>query len=278
MRIASGMAACALSGARQTPGVQFSRTLDSMTAGQGVGALLTRAAARPGLPPPVTAAAGAGAGATADALRPRPFERGFPGVADIEIVGTEEAARLLWDRGHAELVDRATADVIAEARDPEEVGRAVRKWRAVQPLLRWTPERPLAFRVEPGDGRHHLGERLWITITQPAPEFRFLTIVNLASTREVQFVFPAPGHVRSDQDRFAPGETMRRLGPTLVTVPTGADHVLALASTDRLDELHAALADLDNSVAPERLLDLLEDHAGDAAEVRVGLLPLFTAR
>ena len=265
----------ALSGARQTPGVQFSRALDSVTAGQGVGALLTPVAAPPAIPPPPRE--------LVPAPPPTLFVRGSSSsravfLGDIEIVSTEEAARLLWDRERAELVDRATADVIAEARGPEDIARAVLKWRAVQPLLRWAPRRPLAFRVEPDDGRHRLGEELWITVTQPAPEFRYLTIVNLASTGEVQFVFPSVGHVGDELDRFGPGETTRRLGPTPVTVPTGADHVLALASTDRLDAMHAALAELHGSVAPERLLDLLERHAADPGEVRVGLLPLFTAR
>ncbi len=263
----------ALSGARQTPGVQFSRTLDSVTAGQGVGALLTPVSAP--TPPPSTELE----------LAPPPalFVRGSPSgrgvfLGDIPIVATEETARLLWDQPRAELVDRATADVIAEARGPEDVARAVLAWRAVQPLLRWTPKRPLGVRVEPDDRRYRIGDELWITVTRPAPEFGYLTIVNLASTGEIQVVFPAPGHVEGELDRFADGETTRRLGPAPVTAPTGADHVLAFASTYRLDDLHAALAALQGSVAPERLLKLIERHAGDADEVRVGLLPLFTAR
>jgi hypothetical protein len=63
-----------------------------------------------------------------------------------------------------------------------------------------------------------------------------------------------------------------------VTLPTGADHLIALASVRRLDELHAALAELHGSIAPERLLEVLERDAGDPDEVRVGLLPLFTER
>jgi hypothetical protein len=266
----------ALSGARQTPGVQFSRALDSVTAGQGVGALLTPVAGPPALPPPPV-------GELVLAPPPTLFVRGSDrsrtaSLGEVELVATEEKARLLWDQDRAELVDRATADVIAEAPGFADVARAVLKWRSVQPLLRWVPQRPLEFRVEPGDGRHRLGEEVWITVRQPGPEFRYLTVVNLASTGEVQFVYPAAGHVRDGLDRFAPGEKSRRLGPAPVTAPTGADHVLALASAHRLDDLHAGLADLHARVAPERLLELIERHAGNADEVRIGLLPLFTAR
>lgn len=37
--------------------------------------------------------------------------------------------------------------------------------------------------------------------------------------------------------------------------------------------MHAALADLHGSVAPERLLQPLERHGGDAGEVRIGCCP-----
>jgi hypothetical protein len=199
-------------------------------------------------------------------------------LGDVELTDNEETARLLWDQGREELVDRATADVIAEARGPEDVTRAILKWRAVQPLLRWAPQRPLEFRVEPDDRRYRLGDEIWISVTQPGLEFRYLTIVNLASTGEVQFIFPAADRAADELDQFASGETERRLGPVPVTVPTGADHVLAIASAYRMDEMHAALTDLHGRVEPVRLLSLLEQHAGDIEEVRIGLLPLFTSR
>ncbi|MEO1492820.1 MAG: caspase family protein [Pseudomonadota bacterium] len=268
-----------LSGTRQTPGVTYSRAVELMGAdGAGI-ALSVLLGNEPEAPPPppapeVDLALADPPGLyvkTADSTRAV-----FLGGA--RLVSTEETARLLWDRESRELVDRATADVIAEAEAEASVELAVKKWRAVQPLLRWSPRRPLQFRLEPDDRRFTLGDAIHITIARPGPGFDYLTIVNLASTGEVQFIFPAAGHTRTDQDRIDPGQTAKRLGPSPISPPTGADHVIALASQTRLTDLHNALERLHGTPAPEELLDLLGRHASDPEQVRVGLLPIFTQR
>lgn len=273
----------ALSGTRQTPGVLFSRSLEDASARQSLAALLG-GPAEPAGPAP-----------SGDGLVPAPPPRLFVrgpdqtravSMAGVEIAETEETARLVWDTGQGELVDRATADVIAEVGDTVAVEQAVAKWRAVQPLLRWAPKRPLELRVEPDDRRYRLGDSMWITATRPGPAagaetggaFRYLMIVNLASTGEVQLIYPSDGHVAQGLDVFIDGAPERRLGPAPVTLPVGADHVLALASRTRLDGLRAEIGRLDGLREPEKLLRLFEDHAGDPAEVRVGVLPIFTQR
>ncbi len=271
----------ALSGTRQTPGVTFSRAIEITSAlgdTKGLGAIFgnrTEETTTPA-PAPVEPAL-----ALADA--PNLYVRGQQPdravfLGGLQVVDTEETARLLWDRESGELVDRATADVIAEVRSDVELDQAVLKWRAVQPLLRWTPQRALSFRLEPDDRRFKLGEEIYITIAPSDQAFNHLTIVNLASTGEVQFIYPSPGHTQQDHDKLKPGEREKRLGPSPVSPPTGADHVIALASRNRLHGLHTELDRLDGQPAPEELLALLERHAADASAVRVGLLPIFTER
>ena len=199
-------------------------------------------------------------------------------LAGLRLAESEETARLMWDREYNELVDRATADVIAEARTEQDIVNAVLKWRAVQPLTKWAPKRPLEFRLDPDDRRYKLGDHLHIVVSQPESQFSYLTIVNLASTGEVQFIYPSAGHVAVDHDRIEASSGEKRLGPAPVTVPTGADHVIALASTERLGALHADLEGLHGTLAAEKLLSLLETQASDATRVRVGLLPIFTER
>ncbi len=272
----------ALSGSRQTPGVLVPQALGNDAARQTLAALLGEA------PAPAAGAAPASQGRELVlAPPPRLFVSGAAGaeavsLAGAEIAGSEETARLLWDTERGELVDRATADVIAEV-GPElggatAVEQAVAKWRAVQPLLRWAPKRPLELRVEPDDRRYRLGDSIWITATRPDEAYRYLMIVNLASTGEVQMIFPSTAHIAQDLDEFVPGLPERRLGPAPVTLPVGADHVVALASRTRLDGLRDAIGRIDGLREPEKLLRALEDYAGDPAEVRVGVLPIFTRR
>ena len=197
-------------------------------------------------------------------------------LAGMRLAESEETARLMWDREYEELVDRATADVISQARSEADVANAVLKWRAVQPLGKWAPKRPLEFRLDPDDRRYSIGDKLHIVVSQPEPKFSYLTIINLASTGEVQFIYPSAGHVNIDHDRIDDATGEKRLGPAPVIAPTGADHVIALASTERLSALHAELELLHGTRSVERLLNLLETQAADATRVRVGLLPIFT--
>lgn len=196
----------------------------------------------------------------------------------INLATSEETARLLWDRRYDELIDRATADVIAVAKTEADLRAAVLKWRFVESLARWAPKRPLEFRLDPDDRRYRIGEELFIEIRQPALGFSYLTIVNVASTGEVQFIYPAPGHVVADRDRFDGATGEARLGPAPVTEPTGADHVIALASSQRLEGFHRVLDRLHGQREATLLMEALNQHAGDATKVRVGLLPIFTER
>lgn len=272
----------ALSGTRQTPGVGFVRE----TAAPGLKALsalfgdvlnaadvqvsttLNQVSAQAGslrlAPPPSIHVRSEG----------KPFDPSLLG--DISYSKSEETARLLWDRKYDELIDRATADVIAVATSEEMVRDAVLKWRFAEGLVRWAPQRPLEFRLDPDDRRYRIGEELFIEMRQPAPEFDYLSIVNVASTGEVQFIYPAPGHVTSDRDRFDRQTGEARLGPAPVTEPTGADHVIAIASSERLDSLHRRLDGLHGRRDPESLIDMLNQYAGDATQVRIGVLPIYT--
>lgn len=269
-----------LSGTRQTPGVTYSRAVEIMGAdgaGIALAALLGNEVETQQLPPPAPEVELALADPPGLYVKSEKSNRAvFLGGA--RLVSTEETARLLWDRSSGEIVDRATADVIAEAQSEAAVELAVKKWRAVQPLIRWSPKRPLQFRLEPDDRRYALGSEVHITVSRPGQGFDYLTIVNLASTGEVQFIYPAAGHVRTDADRIDATARSKRLGPSEISPPTGADHVIALASTARLSGLHAELERLDGTPAPEDLLGLLKRYASDPGHVRVGLLPIFTQR
>ena len=276
----------AWSEARQTPDVEFADTATRASSRSVLATLLSgeTVVASPG----TVSDSGASTVQVALDLAPPPklFVTGGEGRSDlrdqlsmsVDFASAQTDADMVWDVSRQQLVDSRSADMVAEVPDTTAVDAAALKWRAVQALNRWSPQRAVNFRLDPGDGRHRLGTQVWLEVEQPAPGFDYVTLVNLASGGEVQMVFPGPATIQSNRDRFSPGQTLRRFGPSVVTDPVGADHVLAIVSRQRPDRLHAELAALDGKPAPDSLIDLLARYASDRDQVRVGVLPIFTER
>lgn len=252
----------ALSAARQTPDVVYDKA---------------RLAEAP-LVPNVTRAA-APEGDWRQARAPRvyatiPAERGaLEGLGDW--VGREAEADLIWDVDRAELIDRETADFVAFAYDMKELRPALGKWRAVRTILNWAPRRPLEFRISPGDGRHRLGEIVSLSVERPRTGRAYLTIVNLASDGQVQFVLGDPEHEAARMDEIGSGPEMYEVGSTAVTHPLGADHALAIMTPGRPDALRRLLA---SRPTAEEFAASLTAYAASEPRARVGVLPIFTTR
>lgn len=252
----------ALSGARQTP---------SVTAGDGVG---LDAAVIP-----------ASAGATAMRLPAAPLDDRPPAVfvasgrakgglgEDGDFVADRAAADLIWDLDVGEVVDRAGADMIAEAWTVAELQPVLRKWRASRSLKTWALRRHVEMRISPDDGRHRLGETIGISVARPTGAAAYLTVVNLASTGEVQFVFPSVRGRDVDADRIPPGEGMEFLGEVKVVRPIGADHVIAIYAPERPAALHAWL-EAGKPTAEALIARLRANAAGD--RYSVGVAPIYT--
>ena len=114
-----------------------------------------------------------------------------------------------------------------------------------------------------------------VSVARPADRDAYLTIVNLASDGQVQFVFPAPRDVASGADLIRTGEGYARLGEVEVTHPVGADHVVAILSDERPAAFRAAL-----EAAPpdaEAFVSLLQALAAAGGQ-RIGVTPIYTTR
>lgn len=186
-----------------------------------------------------------------------------------------ETSDLLWDVAKGELIDRDTADMVAEVWDVAELRDALAKWRAVRRLNAWAGRRPHGFRATPGDGRHRLGEHVGLVVERPERQDMFLTIVNLPSDGGVQFVFPDAANRRAELDIVRAGEGEAKLGEAPVTYPLGADHVIAILSPERPAELHRAL---DGSrMRADEFVALLKASATREG-YRVGVAPIYTTR
>ena len=112
-------------------------------------------------------------------------------------------------------------------------------------------------------------------MTRPRDAPAFLTLVNLASTGEVQFVFPDGANRAQNLDVIPAGEGLESLGGVRVTHPVGADHVVAIYSEDRPSKLHEWLETSGTDAAA--FVALLRAEAS-VKNYGVGVTPIFTQR
>lgn len=199
---------------------------------------------------------------------------------EAELTAEENEAMLAWDVENSRLVDRVSADLMAEAATAEDAAAAIRKWRAVQGLSRWAPQRAFQLSILQGDGRHLLGSKIEIDATMSESSFAegHLTLVNLASGGEVQYLYPSDKIALENGDALSRGAGPKLLGRSTVTEPVGADHLLGIVTKDKPDELRQSLQELNSQRSPAELLEILRTHASDPRQARVAILPIHTAR
>lgn len=214
-------------------------------------------------------------------------ENAPPGLAPTPVV-TEVSAvtgdaipketALVWNPGEPALTDRVSGDLVARPADAPALDAAVLAWRAARGLALWAPRRPADLRLSEGDGRHEPGDTLHVELRVPetAPSARYYTLVNLAATGEVQYVFPQSAHEEQGMDLLPMDGDPTRIGPIPVVPPFGTDTLIAILTDTRPRALRAELQDLNGTTAPQSLLSLLDEHAGDPTRQRVAILQIFT--
>ncbi len=256
----------ALSAARQTPSVNFRSTAIAPEA-----SIVPPSALAESPPPPPPAPHHAAARVHVLGVAPPPDLGG-----QVEWAADLEEADLVWDRAGGELIDAATADLVAEARRPAELLAALSAWRAARSLTLWQDRRHAELQLEPGDGRHRVGERIAVSISRPETAPAYLTVVNIASTGEVQFLFPAPADRAAGRDLVHPGGGPYRIGAAPVTEPVGADNVVGVLSDAPETELQDWLAK-GAGVDAEAFVARLKALSAQGGR-RIGVTPIFTTR
>lgn len=262
----------ALSAARQTPSVSLA---PSLRPDQPVVPESARVAAATPTPPARRDAAAADLSDRPPRVYVLSGEPDAPLGDAGRLTDRRDSADLIWDVVRGEVIDRAQADLVAEAWDVRQLSRALAKWRASRRLTEWALRRHVAFRIEPGDGRHRLGDAVSLSVERPETEPAYLTLVNLASDGQVQFVFPNDVNRAADADLIQPGAGMEALGEVQVSHPIGADHVVAIYSPRRADSLHAWLES--GHPGAEAFVTLLRAEAASGG-YSVGVTPIFTTR
>lgn len=218
-----------------------------------------------------------------DNLRERIFQR----LPEFVEPAERDDADLIWKQGSAYLVS-GLGDRVADLEyalnahfdDFPALRGALEKW-SVLPLIRGlSADRPLRLRLrkgetmDRGDELHRDGERL--TLVVDAATHPYLTVFNLASTGEVQYLYPLAEF--NDAPRLVPGTIFTLPAPFTVRAPYGADHLVVLTSRRQPLSLQEALQDMHDQRRPRAALEALQATLSeDGTGHELGVLGLFTA-
>jgi hypothetical protein len=183
----------------------------------------------------------------------------------FRVVAAGEPADLTWDAGKQEVIS-AAGDVVARDIGPSDLPGVVDRTGAVRAVARLAQSRPQTIVAKPNDAHQRAGQRIWIEIEGISG--KFLLLFNIAGDGTVQHLFPKP-----NEDPLI-RHALFKLDDVIVQKPFGADHVVAVVSEARLDELEQALLRLHGRRRAGRLPDVLQSVAGSA--VRLGTAGLFT--
>jgi len=191
-------------------------------------------------------------------------------IAKLHDVARADSARnadFIWDAEAGTVVDNRLKDLVAERiTSPALLDAVIAKWRVLPELEDMSARSPLPVQVGPREAGARYAQNETVQIcAKPAFDARLthLTLVDLASTGEVQLL-------QDEQQDVSLG--YRYASP--VTPPFGADHVIAIATEKRPDELRKALQTLDRRRAPAALLETLKLHL--RKPFALGIAPLYT--
>ena len=188
-----------------------------------------------------------------------------PRTARFEAVAANQNPDLIWDPQTRDVL--AGADVIAHAVDRTDLPSVIDRIAAVNGFKRLAAKGRLQnVRVLPDDRVHRRDDRIDVQISDMAQ--RSLVLFDINGDGTVQTLYP----VGSDPAIIGAADYRLKLK---VGEPFGADQVVAVTSTQRLDELEMALKKYNQRRTAVEVFRLVEQLA--PADAKIGFTSLYTA-
>lgn len=216
----------------------------------------------------------------------KPSASAEPGTLNLKIVGMDAAAAKdvfailkgvtpAEGQGTAALVfDAAKGDVISDLGDPIAHGvtkftlqGVVDKWRALAVLKRMMSTRNVDFTLLPDNRRHEEKSKISVRSAPLPAGVPYVTVIVLQPDGTLNLIYP----LSKDESNPWKAGTPYEVADIDVTKPFGADHVLLIASSKPLAQLHADLKKLSAAKLPDRLNKDLK-----GMEFRLGLQGIYT--
>ena len=186
-----------------------------------------------------------------------------PRDAQIEIVKPIDNPDIIWDPASHDVI--AWGDVIAYRIDKSDLPSVVDRAAAVRALKQFATNAPQLIKIGPDDTLHRNDSLVQIELSEVAG--RSLIMFNIAGDGTVQMLYPIGSdltQLQSKDFRF----------PLRVREPFGADQIVAVTSSQRMNELEQVLQQLNGRRAAAQIIKKVERNAPQDA--RIGSAGLFT--
>lgn len=191
-----------------------------------------------------------------------------PDDTQFRIAAAGEQADLVWDVRKGE-THGASGDLIGPAGTASDIPPVVDLMSAVATLTKLTEMNYQNIQLLPNDGRHRKGDV--VTFRAGGLANRYLILFDLFGDGTVRLLYP-----REKDDAPLIADDSFSL-PLRVGPPFGSDHVTAIVSESRLDDLERSIRALDGQKSPGKLVDLLIEAQQSHLDMRVGTAALFTS-
>lgn len=192
-----------------------------------------------------------------------------PGDTPFRNVRAGEDADLIWDVGKGEAYG-GSGDLIGACRTAAEVAPIVDLIGAINAIAKLTEMNYQDIRLLPSDSRFREGDIVVFRASGLAK--KHLILFDIFGDGTVRFLYP---RFRSDSSLIS--EDDFNLNDIHVRPPFGADHVTAIVSDNRLEDLERAVSALNDQKSAGKLAKLLVEAQQLHPDMRVGTAALFTA-
>lgn len=192
-----------------------------------------------------------------------------PGQFPFRIVAAGENADVVWDAAKGDVLN-GYGDVIADAVKAADIPAIVDGVAAIRAIAKLSETGPQSMRLFPSDRRFRAGEVIRFEVD--GLREKYLILANVSGNGRVRFLFP----------RLA-GDVAQVADPTFslplkVDEPFGSDHVIAIVSDQRLEQVEAAIRAIDDQKATGKFVGILRSLQQSNRSVRIGMSAAFTAR
>lgn len=184
--------------------------------------------------------------------------------ARYDLVATTENPDLVWDPASRDVL--VGADVVAHGIDRADLPGVIDRIAAVNGFKRLAAKGPQSVRVLPDNQVHRRDARIDVQVSDVSQ--RSLVMFNIAGDGTVQTLYP----IGSDPAVIATPDYAYKVR---VGEPFGADQVVAITSSQRLDDLQLALKALNQRRTAAEVYRLIEQMA--PPDARIGATTVYTS-
>jgi len=192
------------------------------------------------------------------------FEGLRPRDASIEIVAPVDNPDIIWDPKSRDVI--SWGDVVSYRTDKSDLASVVERTAAVRELKRMAIKAPQVIKIGPDDSLHR--NQSVIQVELPDVNGLAVILIDITGDGTVQVLYPVgsdPPISRKPDLRF----------PVRVRQPFGADQLVVITSSQRMQELEQVISQLDRRRAAMQMVKMIERYA--PRDARIGSAGLFTA-